>query len=124
MRILVLVLAIVLLPLRGWMGGAMAMETAPLPAAVSQAALAAADAMPPCHEAADAASAAHPAGHDAPADASHHAQCSLCQLCHSAAMTGDTPTTPAAAPARAQPQAPARRFASALPQQADKPPIS
>lgn len=124
MRILVLVLAIVLLPLRGWMGGAMAMETAPLPAAVSQAAIAAADAMPPCHEAADAASAVHPAGHDAPGDASHHAQCSLCQLCHSAAMTGDTPAAPAAAPARAQPQAPAQRFASALPQQADKPPIS
>lgn len=122
MRILVLVLAIVLLPLRGWMGGAMAMETAP--AAVSQAAVAGADAMPPCHEAADAASAAHPAGHDAPGDASHHAQCSLCQLCHSAAMTGDTPAAPAAAPARAQPQAPAQRFASALPQQADKPPIS
>ncbi|WP_399684851.1 DUF2946 family protein [Xenophilus sp.] len=122
MRILVLVLAIVLLPLRGWMGGAMAMETAP--AAVSQAAGAGADAMPPCHEAADAASAAHTAGHDAPGDASHHAQCSLCQLCHSAAMTGDAPAAPAAAPTLAQPQAPAQRFASALPQQADKPPIS
>lgn len=126
-RVFVLVLAIVLLPLRGWLGGAMAMASAPLPA---QAAAAAATAEH-CHPAAgdnDAASPSatpHGAGHEGTGDASHpHAQCSLCQLCHSVAMTGDTPAPPAAVPAQARPPAAAQRFASALPQLADKPPIS
>lgn len=123
MRVFLLVLAIVLLPLRGWMSGAMAMTPPPAVASASQA-VAAADAMPPCHGASEAAEAVKSSDHEAPANSAHHAQCSLCQLCHSAVMAETVAALPAAAPQQARPQTPVPRFASAQPQQADKPPIS
>ncbi|MFT4266368.1 MAG: hypothetical protein QM586_03950 [Xenophilus sp.] len=118
MRVFVLVLAIILLPLRGWMSGAMATESVPVPA--PSAAAAASEAMPHCHEAG---APAHRSGRDAPDSVPHHAQCSLCQLCHAVAMAGDVPAAPAA-PVQVRLHAPVQRFTSALPQQADKPPIS
>lgn len=124
MRLFVLVLAIVLLPLRGWMSGAMAMQ---MPAQALAPAAAVAGAMPPCHESAGSgadSAAAHAPGHDAPDGPAHHAPCSLCVLCHSAALGGHAELAPVAAGAHALPRTPAQRFASALPPRADKPPIS
>lgn len=117
MRILVLVLAIVLLPLRGWMGSAMALEKPAVPAVNAASQGVAAD-MTAAHCPEQAA-----AGQDAPDPASHHAQCAQCQLCHSAAATVAALAASAPVPAGALPLSPPARFASALPRLADKPPI-
>ncbi|RZL64729.1 MAG: hypothetical protein EOP81_07505 [Variovorax sp.] len=132
MRVLVLALAILLLPLRGWLGDAMAIGTAQ-PAAVAQAmhathathAMAADD-----HGTHDLAGTSHE-GHDMQ-EASHHAPaspdcqstCNDCQLCHSVAMTL---WPEAAAPIEAPRAAPAFQpaaFASTEPAPGLKPPIS
>lgn len=136
MRLLVLVLAIVLLPLRGWLGDAMML--APVQQATAGHAMHAmadgavathtmhampsADApdMHAAHAAMD-----HAPTHDTP-DSGHgaHTTCDTCQFCHSVAVTAwpEVPL-PAAAPARA-PVASAMRFASAEAAQGLKPPIS
>lgn len=136
MRLLVLVLAIVLLPLRGWLGDAMML------APVQQAS--AGHAM---HATADGAKAAHamhgmplPDDHDMHAaqaamdpgathdgtDSPHatHTTCDTCQFCHSVAVTA-WPEVPmsAAAPAHA-PIAGTMHFASAEAVPGFKPPIS
>lgn len=151
-RLFVLVLALVLLPLRGWIGGAMAVEVTP--AAPSTYAAHAANPMPaPQHMPAMAAATAHPPAHchEHAADEGHgmqeasphvasalsvahqgddsgtahdHGHCGLCQICHSVAMTDAAPAAPVAPPARVPPRSSAPHFASALLAQADKPPIS
>ena len=123
MRLWVLVLAIVLLPLRGWMGDAMML--APVQSATAGHAMHAA----PSADAHDmhAAHAAMDAGatHDS-TDSPHaaHTTCDTCQFCHSVAVTAwpEVPM-PAAAPAHG-PIAGAMRFASAEAAQGFKPPIS
>ena len=141
MRLLVLVLAIVLLPLRGWLGDAMML--APVQSASAMAGHAmhamADDAvgthtMHPMHatpsDDAHDRHAAHAAMEHAPAhdatDSGHgaHTTCDTCQFCHSVAVTAwpEVPM-PAAAPAHA-PIADAMRFASAEAAQGFKPPIS
>lgn len=136
MRLLVLVLAIVLLPLRGWLGDAMTL--APVqPATAGHAMHAMVDdavathtmhATPSddAHEMHAAHSAMeHAPAHDAP-NSGHgaHTTCDTCQFCHSVAVTAwpEVPM-PAAAPAHA-PIAGAMRFASAEAVQGFKPPIS
>lgn len=136
MRLLVLVLAIVLLPLRGWLGDAMML--APVQSATAGHAMhtvtdgaaamhtmhatsaAGAHAMHAAHAAVD------PAATHASTDSPHvaHTTCDTCQFCHSVAVTAwpEAPM-PAAAPARA-PVAGAMRFASAEATQGFKPPIS
>lgn len=125
MRLLVLVLAIVLLPLRGWLGDAMML--APVQQVAAGHAM---HAMAEAHDAHDVQHAAH-AGmdhattHDAPDDGhAAHTTCDSCQFCHSVAVTAwpDVPM-PTAAPARA-PVAEPMRFASAEAVRGFKPPIS
>lgn len=142
MRLLLLLLAIVLLPLRGWLGDAMML--APVQQATAGHAMhAMADGAVAAHtthtmhakpaadahgmHAAHAAHAAmdHDAAHGDP-DSGHgaHTTCDTCQFCHSVAVTAwpEVPM-PAAAPAHA-PVAGAMRFASAEAGQGFKPPIS
>ncbi|MBP7565214.1 MAG: hypothetical protein KA795_04335 [Burkholderiaceae bacterium] len=57
-------------------------------------------------------------------DTSHCGTCTLCQVCHSVAMTDDAATGSPFALPQAAPLQPAPRFASAEPHQGFKPPIS
>lgn len=140
MRLLVLILAIVLLPLRGWLGDAMMLSPVQQATTAGHAMHAMADDAVTAHtthtmhamSSADAHGmhAAHAAmdpgaTHDAP-DSPHaaHTTCDTCQFCHSVAVTAwpEVPM-PAAAPAHA-PVADAMRFASAEAVPGFKPPIS
>jgi len=153
MRHLVLVLMLVLLPLRGWLGEAMATEMA-----MASAAAATPAAHGPCagHAAArtsllqtapqtaapDPAAhglthASHPADHgatasgtpgcnDSPHDAGAHgdsASCLGCQACHSLALTTDFHAPPAARLPADRPGARPPAFSSAVPARGLKPPI-
>jgi hypothetical protein len=135
MRRLLLALMILLLPLRGWLGDAMAMDlAAPAVQAVAVHVASAepahhggaehhADATtPPCHEDAQASAAAHdggehPAGHG-------HGHCTACQICHSVAATHGGTAPAVSAPRHAAPATAPARFASAEPRLVAKPPIS
>lgn len=130
MRFLVLALAILLLPLRGWlgdgMGTAMAIEAVqPATAAPAMHTMSADD-----HAMHDMAGMSHE-GHDAQ-PASHHAAaspdcqstCSDCQLCHSVAMTLRPEVTSLVEAPRAAPAFSPAAFASAEPAPGFKPPIS
>lgn len=136
MRLLVLVLAIVLLPLRGWLGDAMML--APMQQVATGHAM---------HAMADGAAAIHTMHATQPADnhdmhaahaamdpgATHegtdsphatHTTCDTCQFCHSVAVTAwPKVPMPAGAPAHA-PIAEAVRFVSAEAAAGFKPPIS
>ena len=123
MRLLVLVLAIVLLPLRGWLGDAMML--APVQQVATGHAM---HAMPSAseHDMHAAHTAMGPAATHDGTDSAHaaHTTCDTCQFCHSVAVTAwpEVPM-PAAAPAHG-PIAGAMRFASAEAAQGFKPPIS
>ena len=135
MRRLLLALMIVLLPLRGWLGDAMAMDLA-APAMQAVAAHAAnaepahhggiehqADAAtPPCHEDAQTPVTTHH-GSEHPADHGH-GHCTACQICHSVAATHGSAALPVIAPRHAAPRTVPARFASAEPRLVAKPPIS
>ena len=129
-----LMLALVaMLLLRVWVGDAMAMAVPEATASVEHTAMsheASAPAMP-CHEAAPAATdRSQHADHGAPAesanghDGTHCGTCTLCQVCHSVAMTEAATARRAFALPQAAPQQAAQRFASAEPQPGLKPPIS
>ena len=145
MRTLMLALMIALLPIRGWLGDAMAVEMArhAMPAVASASAEAAESVMAGahCHEMMGAGGdmadmamdhgAAHGVGdsHDSSqhdTDIGHQGcgTCTACQACHTVALGG----LPAAAIAHEAPQAPpafhATRFASTEPAPGLKPPIS
>ena len=140
MRTLLLVLMIALLPIRGWLGDAMAVEMVrhSLPAAsvvaeATPATMASTAADAHCHEAMDAADsgmdntmAHHDDGHDSHNSTDHQScgTCTACQVCHTVALGG----TPLVDIAHGAPQAPpaahAARFASAEPVPGLKPPIS
>lgn len=135
-------LMIVLLPLQGWAGGAMATHMAAF--AVSQSAGAgAADsstlpvelsaaAMPDCpgHAQAGAVVQAgavqHGAGHSGVDGTTqgNAESCSACQVCHSVALAPLLIGVLLAAPSAAQPLAVATSFTSAAPALGQKPPIS
>jgi hypothetical protein len=117
MRHLMLALMIALLPIRGWMGDAMAVAMLATPAhAMSQAASAEA---PPCPD--------HAMGGDAAGsqgdNGSEHAHKS-CDVCNGPAMVLSLPFMPAFAPVHGMLMPPAERFASSEPQRGTKPPIS
>jgi hypothetical protein len=154
MRTLLLALMIALLPIRGWLGDAMAVEMVrhSLPAAslVAEASPAKAAADAHCHEAMEAADGgmdtmAHHAGaHDDGSNSNSNSNsnssssnnndhgtdhqgcgtCTVCQVCHTVALGG----TPLIDTVHSAPQAPpaahAARFASAEPAPGLKPPIS
>jgi len=139
MRTLLLALMIVLLPVRGWLGDAMAVEMVRhfLPAAMEAATVASAAAEAHCHEAMDAAGdmamdmSAH-AGHDDGGSNNSHdntghqgcGTCVACQVCHTVALGGMPLVAIVHGAPQASPAAHAARFVSAEPVQGLKPPIS
>ena len=142
MRTLLLALMIVLLPIRGWLGDAMAFEMArhSLPAAAAAVSVASSASMATeahCHEGMaadddgaltmDMNMADHTGGHDHSDNGAGHqgcGTCTACQVCHTVALGG----TPLIDIVHGAPQAPpaahAARFASAEPAPGLKPPIS
>jgi hypothetical protein len=141
MRTLLLALMIALLPIRGWLGDAMAVEMAlhAMPAAATVS-MASAATEAHCQDAMDAddsmgmqmAMSGHPtqdpqdhATHDGGGtDHQGCGTCTACQVCHTVALGG----MPLVDTVRLAPQAPpaahTERFASAEPAQGLKPPIS
>lgn len=139
MRPLFFALMIALLLLRGWVGDAMANSMALAPLQPSQLASELRQLAAKTAETAavrTAYEAAHPAAPDAAPDCAGHATanddaasthcqtCDACQACHSVALTPPAAHPGAAFNPRAQPSAPAARFASADPASGQKPPIS
>ncbi|MFS2053287.1 hypothetical protein ACEN9J_30005 [Variovorax sp. Varisp41] len=139
MRTLFLALMIALLPVRGWLGDAMAIEmvrhSMPAAEAVAGAAQAATEAH--CHEAGDMAMSAMDGasredhamadGHGDDGDHASHqgcGTCTACQVCHSVALGGTELSGIAHDAPQAAPAAPAARFASTEPFLGLKPPIS
>jgi hypothetical protein len=150
MRRWLFVLLVVLLPLRGWVGGAMAGEMlarhvaaaqaasqpasqathAQAPAAAAHAAHHAAAAVPP-HDCAGHGH-AHPPAHERTAAKAHAPQlpdpgcvtCASCQACSSVALGVALPALPLVAFGHATPRAVPPLFASAEPRLGDKPPRS
>ncbi len=123
MRVLVLALAILLLPLRGWVGDAMTIEAVTLPAA-AQSTHSMAGTTHDGHGGHD----AHQ-GHGAPAETSQpshdcHSTCGDCQLCHSVAVTLWPALATLVEAPRAAPAFATAAFASAEPAPGLKPPIS
>ncbi|RUR70033.1 hypothetical protein EJP67_23545 [Variovorax guangxiensis] len=141
MRTLLLAIMIVLLPIRGWLGDAMAVEMVrhSLPAAMEAATVASAATEAHCHEAMDAdaggdmamaMSSAHGSSHDdGSSNTSHNdhqgcGTCVACQVCHTVALGGMPVVAIVHGAPQASPAAHAARFASAEPVQGLKPPIS
>lgn len=141
MRTLLLALMIALLPIRGWLGDAMAVEmvrhslpAASLVAQEASPASVAADAH--CHEAMGAAddsgmdTMAHhhddgnSSGNDHGTDHQGCGTCTACQVCHTVALGGMPLVDIAHSAPQAPPAAHAARFASAEPVLGLKPPIS
>jgi len=125
MRVLFLALMIALLPLRGWVGDAMAMDMA---AAALEPAGMASDC--PGHAAPQATPADRPAGMEQGTDpAESHAgtdcsHCGACQICHSVALTPMALPLAAAALPAVVPTSSTRQPASAERTPGFKPPIS
>ncbi|MGJ7611767.1 MULTISPECIES: hypothetical protein [unclassified Variovorax] len=147
MRTLLLALMIALLPIRGWLGDAMAVEMVKhsLPvAAAASASTATAATEAHCHEAMQAgdhggmdmqtsaaadmpdpsAHATHDAHDSAGADHQGCGTCTACQVCHTVALGGMPLVDTVHGAPQAPPAAHASRFASAEPAQGLKPPIS
>lgn len=132
MRHLLLALMIALLPLRAWVGDAMAVS---MWGAVANPHAAAHAACPDHAGTSGPASAQHPAEHGAQptehpsADSAHSAQNSqhahsVCDVCNGPALAGAAHHSAAAAQVHARLTPPATRFASAALPQGTKPPIS
>jgi hypothetical protein len=126
MRHLLLALLIALLPIRGWVGDAMAVAMLAPPAhSMNQAAQA--DAAPPCpdHAAPAASAALHgEAAADQHADAGSDHSHSSCDVCNGPAMALSAPAQLALARAHGLRVPPAAHFASSEPHRGIKPPIS
>lgn len=128
MRLLFVALMIALLPLRGWVGDAMAMTPAShaMPASHPGHTPEAHADLADCHGHADMAHAEHsnPDAHDAHAASSDCGSCSACQICHSVAMTPMLPVFAADVLPASAPQSAIRELASAERAPGYKPPIS
>ena len=128
MRLLFVALMIVLLPLRGWVGDAMAMtpEAHAMPASHPGHMPAAHADLADCHGQADMAHAEHgnPEAHDAHAATSDCGSCSACQICHSVALAPMLPVFAADVQPASAPQSATRELASAERAPGYKPPIS
>ncbi|MGJ7497043.1 hypothetical protein ACSFA8_18425 [Variovorax sp. RT4R15] len=129
MRVLVLALTILLLPMRGWLGDAMALQNVqPQPTMSAEAGSAAMHAMHAMHDMADMTDIAHddvshpPAAH-APANPDCKTTCTDCQLCHSVAMTVQPQLALLGVAPRESPSFRPVVFASAEPGRGFKPPI-
>jgi hypothetical protein len=139
MRTLLLALMIALLPIRGWLGDAMALEMARHSMPAASASVAAAATQAHCHEAMDAMDAMDrmdtdsgmqmamdmPDSHgNGGADHQGCGTCTACQVCHTVALGGMPLIDTVHGAPQAAPAAHASRFASAEPAQGLKPPIS
>jgi len=141
MRTLLLALMIALLPIRGWLGDAMAVEMVrhSLPSAslvAQEASPASVAAEAHCHEAMGAAddsgmdTMAHHHEDDGNSSSDHGTAhqgcgtCTACQVCHTVALGGMPLVDIAHSAPQAPPAARAARFASAEPVLGLKPPIS
>ena len=126
MRHWILVLMIALLPIRSWMGDAMAVAMLATPAH-SMAQMASAEPSPHADHSAHEAAAAqqHSGMHDntVQSSGSEHTHKS-CEVCNGPAMPFAVPSLPTPMPAPGMLTPPAERFASAEPHQGIKPPIS
>lgn len=126
MRVVLLILLIALAPLRGMANELMATRMATTLAMSVSAPVAAGDTHAGGHHCEEMAQAPHHAGQPATTVATHDGceNCSLCQMCASAALPAELRVAlPVFGP---QMQVPTRtdHFASALPALAEKPPIS
>ena len=120
MRHFLIALMIALLPLRGWVGDAMAISMAGLPdGQPAMVVKAVADAGHDHHAGMDHGD--HADDDMATADAHSH---SACDVCNGPAMALPTPAVPALAMAHGVLAPPAERFASTEPHRGIKPPIS
>jgi len=121
MRTFWLALLVALLPLRGWMGDAMALGLAPAwaaPAAVADAE------EPPCHHAALPAHVGEPAPELHAHDGAGCADCAACQICHTVALAISVPgLQPGERALPAPPHVPVR-FVSAESRRDTRPPIA
>ena len=117
MRHLLLALMIALLPIRGWMGDAMALAMLATPAQSME--QVASSAAPPCP---DHAMANDHAGiqDSSPADHAHKS----CDVCNGPVMALTAPAVPGLTPMHGLLVLPAERFASSEPHRGIKPPIS
>ena len=118
MRLFLLTLMIALLPLRGWMGDAMALERS----APEQQTQIVASAHDDCHSMQE-----HGGMHEAAPDSAHAdddcSSCNTCQICHSLAMATTLRPAQTAQVRLPQPSARARLHASADLSPGFKPPI-
>jgi hypothetical protein len=138
MRRLILAVMIVLLPLRGWMGDVMAVEAVTgTPAAIQSIAIDVDPTLGIAYFEADSgrqdlrAGPGHCPDHaSAPAEgddgdaAAHGLACTLCQVCHTVAMSADSVRLATLPPPVLAPETSFHRFTSALPAPGLKPPIS
>lgn len=134
MRTLLLALMIALLPIRGWLGDAMAIEMVrqSLPAAAASVTAASSSDIVDahCHEAMGAGDSMDMADHATTHDGGHGADhqgcgtCTACQACHTVALGGMPRVDIVHGAPQAPPVAHAARFASAEPAPGLKPPIS
>lgn len=123
MRHLLLALLIALLPIRSWMGDAMAVAMLAAPAhAMNQAASAAGHAMDTDHAMGSehGMTGDHADMQDSGSEHTHK----NCEVCNGPAMALSIPPVPTLAPQRGVLVPPAERFASSEPHRGIKPPIS
>lgn len=127
MRVWLLALMIALLPLRGWVGDAMALAAWPAAAAAASAT----EQVPPCHgdmatpmvhgqgsQAVD----STPLSHGS--DGSDHAGCNSCDICYGTVLGGHEALAGVLQAPSAQPAPAHSRFASAVLPGQHKPPIA
>ncbi|MGQ3114722.1 MAG: hypothetical protein ACT6UH_00130 [Hydrogenophaga sp.] len=129
MRHLLLALMIALLPIRGWMGDAMALSmlVAPAQATMHHPAAAGTDhAMPVGHAQGHDQGAAGMTEHgaDMQADGGGEHTHKSCEVCNGPAMALSVPAVPTLSPRHGLLAPPAERFVSSEPHQGIKPPIS
>ena len=119
MRHLLLALMIALLPIRGWMGDAMALAMLAAPAHTMDQAATSNAAPCPDHTMPG----EHAGMQDSGGSADHHAHKS-CDVCNGPVMALSPPMVPALAPSHGVLAPPAERFVSSEPHRGIKPPIS
>ncbi len=126
MRHLLLALMIALLPIRGWMGDAMALSTLVAPAQAMHHPAAAGTGHATGHVQGHDQGATGMTGHGADMQANgggEHTHKS-CEVCNGPAMALSVPTVPTLSPRHGLLAPPAERFVSSEPHQGIKPPIS
>jgi hypothetical protein len=125
MRVLFMAMLIALLPLRGWVGDAMALQPGKHDVQPAAALTAVTD-VQDCHDHAEAAGhGADQGGHETGSAHADCGSCSACQICHSPALAVAPPAAFASPDmAAAMPRFAPRPLASAEPAPDIKPPIS